>query len=50
MAMLMSAYIVYDVSVITKSATFIDLKDASIQGRYAIMFGYRLLIDFIGLI
>jgi len=50
MGLLMLGYIAYDVSKITKSAQFIDMKEASVQTNYALFYGYQLLIDLIGLV
>jgi TRAP-type C4-dicarboxylate transport system permease small subunit len=43
-------YIIYDISLISKSQMYIGMKENAVQMNYALMFGFILLVDFIGLI
>jgi TRAP-type C4-dicarboxylate transport system permease small subunit len=43
-------YIVYDISLISKSQVYVSMKDDAIQMNYALMFGFILLVDFVGLV
>jgi FtsH-binding integral membrane protein len=43
-------YIMYDISMISKSQIYVGMQENAVQMNYALMFGFILLIDFVGLI
>lgn len=43
-------YIMYDISVISKSQIYVGMQENAVQWNYALMFGFILLIDFVGLV
>jgi FtsH-binding integral membrane protein len=47
--LLMILYIMFDFSVIKKSESFIQALDSDMQLKFTLMFGFKLLIDLMGL-
>lgn len=43
-------YIMYDISIISKSQAYVGIQENAIQMNYALMFGFVLLVDFVGLV
>jgi hypothetical protein len=49
MALLMICYIIYDFIVITRLQTFVQLESNNVTFAFCLLFGFKLLSDFIGL-
>jgi FtsH-binding integral membrane protein len=47
---LLILYILYDFSVIKKSDTYLSTTEENIRNNYVLMFGFKLLIDLVGLL
>jgi hypothetical protein len=40
----------YDISIISKSQIYVGMQESAVQMNYALMFGFILLVDFVGLV
>lgn len=48
--LLMVGYIAYDINMIQKQETFIGAQDDKVQRNMIFLFGFKLLVDLVGLI